>query len=89
MRSQLLPLHEGLVISSHREDVAASFREGDTYDVLRMAAIRSGNTAISAWVTEQVDETVVVTGCKVLTVWGSSNGVNVSSVSARRVDTLS
>ena len=61
--SALLPLHEGLIVTTDREEVfVVSSGEHDTHDVLRVTTEASGETTLSCRVAEQVDKTVVVTG---------------------------
>lgn len=55
--------------------------------MLRVTA-EASRSALDAWVSEQVDETVVITSGEELTVRGTNNGVDVSAISARGVDTL-
>ena len=54
-----------------------------------MTTVRSGLFTLSAWVTEEANETVVITSGKELSVMGASNAVDVGTIGALGVDTLS
>jgi hypothetical protein len=84
----MLPLHEGLIVATNREEFGVSLAEHNTDDMLGVTSEASGEATLSAGVAEQVDETVVVTGGQELLVVGASNGVDVGSVGARGVDTF-
>ena len=85
--SGALPLHEGLIVATDRVEVAISRAEEDANDVLGVTAVRAG-AALDARVTEEADETVVITGGEELSVEGGAHGVDVGAISARGVDTL-
>ena len=57
--------------------------------MLRVTAVRSGLSTLSAWVTEEANETVVITSCQELTVIGASNAVDMGTIGALGIDTLS
>ena len=54
-----------------------------------MTAVRSGLSTLSAWVTEEANETVVITSGQELTVIGASNAVDMGTIGALGIDTLS
>ena len=54
-----------------------------------MTAVRSGLSTLSAWVTEEANETVVITSGQELTVIGATNAVDVGAIGALGIDTLS
>ena len=87
--SALLPLHHGLIVATNREEFGVICGEHRTDDVLGVTAVRSGNTTLSARVAEEANETVVITGGQEHTIIGASNTVNVGTICARGVDTLS
>ena len=57
--------------------------------MLRVTAVRSGLSTLSAWVTEEANETVVITSGQELTVIGASNAVDVGTIGALGINTLS
>ena len=79
--SGALPLHESLIVATNRVKVAISCAEEDANDVLRVTAVRAG-AALDARVTEEADETVVITGGEELSVEGGAHGVDVGAISA-------
>ena len=54
-----------------------------------MTAVRSGLSTLSAWVTEEANKTVVITSGQELTVIGASNAVDVGTIGALGINTLS
>ena len=87
MCSALLPLHEGLIVSTDGEESGVTGAEHDTDDVLGVTSETLG-LALDAWVVEEVDETVVITGGEELFVLGATDGVDVGTIGALGVDTL-
>ena len=80
-------MHESLIVSTDRVKTGIILGEHDTDDVLGVTTERSG-LGLDAGISEEVDETVIVTGSEELTVAGASNGVDVSTISAAGVDSL-
>ena len=54
-----------------------------------MTTVRSGLSTLSAWVTEEANETEVITGGEEHTIVGAIDAVDVSTIGARRIDTFS
>ena len=81
------PLHEGLIVSTNREESGVTGAEHDTDDVLGVTSETLG-LALDAWVVEEVDETIVITGGEELFVIGATDGVDVGTIGALGVDTL-
>ena len=84
-----LPLHEGLIVATNGEEARIVSREHGTDYVLGVTAIRSGLSTLSARITEEVNETVVITSGKEHSIVRASNAINVSTIGARRIDTFS
>ena len=84
--SALLPLHEGLIVTTNGEESGVISAEQDTDDVLRVTTVRSWH-GLDAWVVEDVDETVVITGGEELLVSRAADGVDVGAIGALGVDT--
>jgi hypothetical protein len=82
-------LHEGLVIATNRVETGVIGAERDTDDVLRVATVGSGLAALSARVTEEANEAVVIAGSQELSIRGASDAVDVGTIGARGVDALS
>ena len=85
--SALLPLHEGLIVTTDGEKSSIVGAEQNTDDVLGVTAVRSG-LGSDAWIVEDVNETIVITSGEEHLVAGANHGVDVSAVSAAGVDTL-
>jgi len=68
MRSALLPDHHGLIVATDREGVRAISVEGGADDVLTVATVGTGLGSVSAGVTEQLNEAVVVTNEQVVAI---------------------
>lgn len=87
--SAALPLHEGLIVSTNRVETLVVGGEHGADDVLGVTTVRSGLSTLSAWVTEEANETEVITGGEEHTIVGASDAVDVSTIGARGIDTLS
>ena len=88
MGSALLPLHEGLIITSNGvESGVVTAAEFNTDDVLGVTSVASGLT-LDNGVAEQVHETVIISGSHELAVSRAADGVDVSSIGSGGVDTL-
>ena len=89
MCSLSLPLHEGLIVSTDGVEMCVVVvAEEDANNVLGVTTVGSG-LALDNWVTEEVHEAVVITSGHEHLVAGASNGVDVGTIGARWVDTLS
>ena len=86
-RSAFLPLHKGLIVTSNGEEVAVAKAEHDAGDVLGVTAVRSGYT-LDAGISEEADETVIVTGSEEHLVIRTADGVDMGAIGATGVDTL-
>ena len=87
--SAFLPLHQGLVVTTDREKVAVIFVEDRAHDVLRVSTIRAWLGTLTGRISEECDETVIVSTCEKFAVMRSSDTINVGTVSSARVDTFS
>ena len=66
--SSSLPLHEGLVVATGRPEELALRAEGDTDNVLGVAAVGAWHAAHESWVSEELDKTVIVSTSDELTI---------------------
>jgi len=82
-------LHEGLIVSTNGVETSVVRGEHGTDDVLGVTTVRSGLATLSARVTEEANETIVITGCQEHTIIGAGNAVDVGTISALGVDALS
>ncbi len=57
------PLHEGLIVSTNREEVVISGGEAYADDMLRVTSERDGLVAEARGVTEDIDQAVVIASC--------------------------
>jgi len=73
-------LHEGLIVTTHGEEIFVILAEQDSDDMLRVTSKGSWNSSKSARVSEDVDETVVITSSNEHTALGSVNSIDVSTI---------
>ena len=85
-RSAFLPLHEGLIVATDREDSGVILAPKDTDNVLGVTTVRAW-LSLDARVVEDVDKAVVIAGCEEHLVAGAADGVHVGAIGALRVDT--
>ena len=86
-RSAFLPLHKGLIVTTNGEEEAVANVEHDAGNVLGVTAVGSGDT-FSAGISEEADETVIVTGSEEHLVIRTADGVDVGAIGTSGVDTL-
>jgi hypothetical protein len=55
-------LHDGLIIATNREEVSVIAVEGNSHDMLRVASKGNGPVSLSARVSENVDQAIVISG---------------------------
>ena len=79
-----LPLEHSLIISSDTENVSveSSSSELDSDDVLRMTSQTLGLMTLSAWVSEESDESIVVTNANGSLILAQVNTVDMGTISA-------
>jgi len=87
--SGALPLHEGLIVATNREETLVVGGEHGADDVLGVTTVRSGLSTLSAWVTEEANETEVITSSEELSISGAADAVDVSTIGTLGVDALS
>ena len=83
-----LPLHEGLIVTTDGPEVAVIWTEHSTDNMLGVTTERPWFASHAAWVSEDGNETVVISTGKESTVGTSANTVDVSAISALGVDSL-
>ena len=87
--SASLPLHDGLIISTSGPDILIVIREDTASNMFRMSTVAAWISTFTSWVSEEGNETIVITTGEELSVVRSSDTVDVSTIGSLGVDTLS
>lgn len=76
------PLEQRLIISTNTEQevIQACSAEFDSDYVLGVASETDRKRTFSAWVSEELDQTVVVTGCDEALIWACVDAIDVTSI---------
>jgi hypothetical protein len=76
-------LKKGLIIASNTEDVVCerSSSELDSDDMLRVSSVASWHRSFSAWVSEKLNKTVIVTGSNQGLILTHVNSIDMGSIS--------
>lgn len=83
-----LPLHKGLIVTSYGVEILIILGELNSHDMLGMTSEGNRFVTSPARVSENVDETVVITSGNKSSICREVNSVDVGAVSARGEDAI-